>query len=144
MVNIEYVLHRLEHMPERARERYLFELSENGMIHRGQINMLMGELHHLDEIKREEHDVSPFMVAARRMLRQAEEDFKHPERKKPHQCPHCHGIGKRYVTKYTSICQGNYRRADGSYHMEEEGKEVTNHYEWKICPDCHGTGKVCD
>lgn len=144
MLNIENVLHKMEQMSKHVREEYLYELAENGLIHRGQINMLMNKLHHHDEMEREERVNSPFMKAARRMLRQAEEDFKHPERKKPHQCPHCHGIGSRYVTKYTSICQGNYRHADGSYHMEEEGREVTNHYEWKTCPDCHGTGKVCD
>ena len=140
MVNIGYILHRLEHMPERARERYLLELSENRMIHRGQIEMLMNEVRQHDEMKRKENDITPFMVAARKMLRQSEDT----ERKKTHECPHCHGIGSRYVTKYTSICQGNYRRTDGSYHMEEEGREVTNHYEWKTCPDCHGTGEVCD
>lgn len=143
MLNVEYVLHKMEQMPEYNRKEYLYGLVETGLIHRGQFEMLMNKLH-CDEMEREERADSPFMKSARRMLRQAEEDFQHPKRKKTHECPHCHGIGKRYVTKSISIRQGNYRRADGSYHMEKDGKEVTNHYEWKICPDCHGTGKVCD
>ena len=140
MVNIGYILHNMEHLPEYDREDYLHDLVERGMIHRGQIGMLMRELQYRDEMRRREHDISPFMEAARKILRQSEDI----EIKKTHECPHCHGIGSRYVTKYTSICQGNYRRTDGSYHMEEDGREVTNHYEWKTCPDCHGTGEVCD
>lgn len=140
MINFGYILHNMEHMPEYDREEYLHDVVERGLIHRDQIGMLMDELRHRDEMRRKENDISPFVEAARKMLRQSEDT----ERKKSHTCPHCHGIGSRYVTKYTSICQGNYRRADGSYHMEQDGSEVTNHYEWKTCPDCHGTGEVRD
>lgn len=144
MLNFGYILHNMEHMPEYDREDYLHDLVERGMIHRGQIGMLMSELHHRDEMRRRENDISPFMEAARKSLRQSEEDFQHPERKQPHTCPHCHGIGKRNVCISTSYRQGNYRRADGSYHMEKEGTECEHHYEWKTCPDCHGTGEVRD
>lgn len=144
MLNIGYELHKMEQMSEHHREMYLHELAEMGMIHRGQIKRLMCELHHRDEMRRQENDISPFMEAARKMLRQAEEDFQHPERRKPHTCPHCHGIGMRYVTVCIRLRQGNYRRDDGSYHLEEEGSEREDKYEWKTCPDCHGTGEVMD
>ena len=144
MLNMGYILHNMERMNEYNREEYLHDLAKQGMIHRSQINMIMNELHHRDEMRREENDISPFMESARKMLRQAEEDFQHPERKKPHQCPHCHGIGKRYVIKSTTIRQGNYRRDDGSYHLDDGSREISHNYEWETCPDCHGTGKVRD
>lgn len=138
--DIGYELHKMEKMTEHNREMYLLELAEMGMIHRSQIKNIMCELHHRDIMK--ENDVSPFVKSARKMLSQAEEDFQHPERRKPHQCPECHGVGMRYVTVCIRLRQGNYHRADGSYHMEEEGNEREDKYEWKTCPDCHGTGKV--
>lgn len=86
------------------------------------------------------HDL--VMKSARRMLRAANADFEKRKKKTLCSCPHCGGIGKRNVCVSTSWCQGNYRRADGSYHREEDGTETTQEYKWKICPDCHGTGKV--
>lgn len=138
--NIGRELHDMENMSEYDRKMYLYELAERKMIHRSEIGTIMRELRRRDEINREEN--SEFLEAARRMLRKAEEDFQHPERRKSCECPECHGIGKRYVTVCVRIRQGNYRRADGSYHMEEEGTEHENEYEWKTCPDCNGTGKV--
>jgi DnaJ-class molecular chaperone len=138
--NIGRELLRMENMDNYDREMHLRELAARGIIHRGEIRMIMGELQRRDEIRNEEN--SEFMESARRMLRKAEEDFQHPERRKPCQCPECHGIGMRYVTVCVHIRQGNYRRADGSYHMEEQGTEHENEYEWRTCPDCHGTGMV--
>lgn len=138
--NIGRELLKMEEMSEYDRKMYLCELAERRMIHRGEIGTIMQELRRRDEINREEN--SEFLEAARRMLRKAEEDFQHPERRKSCECPECHGIGMRYVTVCVRIRQGNYRRADGSYHMEEEGTERENEYEWKTCPDCKGTGKV--
>ena len=142
-MNHEQILHKMERMTKFDRESYLYELAHRGIIHQSQIGSFLRELHHRDEIREEERN-SPFMESARRMLRRAEEEFQHPERRKPHTCPECHGIGMRYVTVCICLRQGNYRRADGSYHFEQDGTEREDKYEWKTCPDCHGTGKVRD
>ena len=138
--NIGRELHEMEEMPVCDRKMYLCELAERGMIHRSEIGTIMNELRRRDEIRSKEN--SEFIESARRMLRKAEEDFQHPERRTPCQCPECHGIGMRYITVCIRIRQGNYRRADGSYHMEQEGTERENKYEWKTCPDCKGTGQI--
>lgn len=138
--NIEREFPNMEDMSEYDRRMYLCELADRGMIHHGEIRMILKELRSRDEFRR--HENSEFIESARRMLRRAEEDFQHPERRKPCQCPECHGIGMRYVTVSISLCQGNYRRSDGSWHFEQDGTECENHYEWKTCPDCKGTGKV--
>lgn len=56
-------------------------------------------------------------------------------------CQACGGLGSRNIT-VTHICQGNYRRSDGSYHLESEGSETTHSTRWGRCPDCGGTGEV--
>lgn len=138
--DIGYELHKMEKMNEYGRNMYLYELAEQGIIHRSEINKIMRELHRRDEIRSEEN--SEFMESARRMLRKAEENSQHPERKKSCQCPECHGIGMRYVTVSICLRQGNYRRDDGSWHFEGDGTEQENKYVWKTCPDCKGTGTV--
>lgn len=115
----------------------LHQLVRLGIIERNEVADYM-----YDITRNEDREETEFMRAARKMLRTANANFEKRKKKTLCSCPHCGGIGKRNVCVSTSWCQGNYRRADGSYHREEDGTETVQEYKWKICPDCHGTGEI--
>ena len=131
-------MHILKNMDRYERESALHQLQRLGVVDYKEIAEYKAMLR-----EREDSEPSEFMKSARAMLQREVKDFDERTRKiKYKKCPHCQGEGNRYVTTSISLCQGNYRRKDGSYHFEQDGTEQENHYEWKTCPDCKGTGQV--
>jgi hypothetical protein len=116
------------------RERILFDLVKTGRLDRRVCHMLLAELDMREEARKEEEEEIAAMMKRTPRLKVVRTE-------KSCVCPACHGIGKRNVCVSTTFRMGNYRRADGSYHLEKDGTECEQKYEWKTCPDCHGTGK---
>ena len=129
VLNMEALLSR----SRSEREDILFDLVRRGLIDRRVCHMMLAELDMREEAENEDSEIAEM---ARRTPWVAVTE------KKSCTCPECHGIGMRNVVVSTSFCQGNYRRADGSWHFEQDGTECEQKYEWRTCPDCHGTGKV--
>lgn len=128
-LNTEELLFR----PRAERERILFDLVKAGRLDMRVCNMLLAELDMREEaMKEDEEQVTAMMKRT-------------PKRtvviREKNTCRACHGIGMRNVCISTTFRMGNYRRADGSYHLEQDGTECEQQYEWKTCPDCNGTGK---
>ena len=129
-LNTEELLFR----PRAERERILFDLVKTGRLDRRVCHMLLAELDMREEARKEEEEEIAAMI--KRTPR-----FKVVHTEKSYVCSACHGIGMRNVCISTTFRMGNYRRADGSYHLEKDGTECEQKYEWKTCPDCNGTGK---
>lgn len=118
------------------RERILFELVKRGRLDRRVCHMLLAELDMREEAREREAE-----RIAEMMERTPRRTHRVVLTEKSCVCPACHGIGSRNVCISTSFRQGNYRRADGSWHFEQDGTECEKKYEWRTCPDCNGTGK---
>lgn len=134
VLNMEALLSR----SRSEREDILFDLVNRGLLDRRVCHMMLAELDMREEAREREAEKIAEMMARtpRRTTRVVLTE------KKSCVCPACHGIGKRNVCVSTSFCQGNYRRADGSWHFEQDGTECEKKYEWRTCPDCNGSGKV--
>lgn len=130
-INIEALLYR----SPAERERILFDLVKRGLLDRRVCHMLLAELDMREEARNEEAE----KIAE--MLKRTPRKVVLVKKEKSCVCPACHGIGSRNVCVSTSFCQGNYRRADGSWHFEQDGTECEKKYEWRTCPDCNGTGE---
>lgn len=118
------------------RERILFELVKRGRLDRRVCHMMLAELDMREEAREREAE-----RIAEMMERTPRRTHRVVLTEKSCVCPACHGIGSRNVCISTSFRQGNYRRADGSWHFEQDGTECEKKYEWRTCPDCNGTGK---
>lgn len=132
-LNLEALLAR----SSSEREEILFDLVKRGLLDRRVCHMMLAELdmreEAMNERKEEEEEITAMMKRTPRFTVVLTE--------KSCVCPACHGIGSRNVCVSSSFRQGNYRRADGSWHFEQDGTECEKKYEWRTCPDCNGTGK---
>lgn len=131
-LNLEALLAR----PRSEREEILFDLVKRGLLDRRVCHMMLAELDMREEAReREAERIAEMMERTPRRTHQV------VLTEKSCVCPACLGIGFRNVCVSSSFRQGNYRRADGSWHFEQDGTECEKKYEWRTCPDCNGTGK---